>query len=87
MTLEEKNPLEEPLTHLDPENLEDADIIENLDRIAGEIRKDYPTPMDAVDDYRHGLVDSAWLTGGFTPEEMEIIRNEAGRRNEIEKTL
>ncbi len=85
MALEEHNPLEEPIAYLDPEDPEDRDILDNLDGIAKEIRDAYPTPMDAVDDYRKGSVDSAWLLGGFSEEEMEAIREEAGRRNEAEK--
>lgn len=79
------HPLNQVITHLDPTNPEDDDIITNLDSIRDEIRNEFPTPMSIVDTYRNGLIDYAWMSGGFNEEELAEILAESDRRNQEEK--
>jgi ribonuclease PH len=80
-------PLNQVIAHLDPTDPEDNDIITNLDSIREKIRKEFPTPMSIVDTYRKGLIDYAWMSGGFNEEELAEILAECDRRNKEEASL
>jgi hypothetical protein len=91
--MEPKQPQQPPVSqeddnviaYLDPNNPEEKEIIDHLDAIRAEIRKEYPNPMDIVDTYRKGYIDYGWMSGGFNKEEIKEILDEAGRRNEADK--
>ncbi len=78
-----QTPKEVPIT-LDPNNPDDMEIVTSLSEGAQEVRSAYPTPMDAVEHYRHGIIDPSYLSLGFSEEELEAIRAEGEKRNNDE---
>lgn len=59
----------------------------DIEVIEGRLRREYPTAVSVIEDYRAGYVTEAELEIRFSKEEIETIHVETVRRNEEEKDV